>query len=902
MTPEEEIKQLKQRLQLLEAQQGSNTQVGGDFIGGDKIGRDQYNIQGNIYYGEPTDDPTEALRIYREVVLNESNRLGLDGLDVSAADPTSSARPLRLAAVYVTLHTTNQQTIAHGSRGDDSEESLPITALGACGKERQLVLTGDPGGGKSTFVSHLAYALCAHQLERAGDWHAQLTPAHNSLRPEQLALLPLKLILRDFAATLPTTPAEVADYKRRTTPLVALTQFVAAQLQRQNLGFVEKPLLPELQAGRVWLLLDGLDEVTNPSQLQLVRDAVSAFAQRYPACHYTVTCRILAYEDTSYQLGGFAKYELAKFDNKQRQQFVQGWYAELVARERLERGKADILASRLAQSIAERADLRRLAGNPLLLTIMALVNTHKTALPEGRAQLYEEVVEMLLWRWEAVKLEQNEGVTLRQLLQQVGRTDKELQQVLAQVALLVHQQIGAGDDGEKVADVSRQQLYDALAPLCPDHGWAQQVVAVMQARAGLLVERLPHLFTFPHRTFQEYLAGVALADSRNQEGQLDFPQRALPLAHQPQWRTVILLAVGSLIYSERPDQYRVLGLLAELCPEQPRLSEAGWRQVWLAGEVVLEMKPQRMQDTEQGRTLFQRIRQRLAQLLAGGHLPTRERMEVGMVLGQLGDPREGVGVRDGLPDLAWGGVVPAGKYTIGGDSKVYSSFKAMEITIEQAYQLAKYPITHAQFQCFVEAADFGNAEWWKGMPEKQDDSFGRMRVIKEIEPNPSWPYANHPRVGVSWYQAVAFARWLSDKLGYEVRLPHEYEWEVAARYDDGRTYPWGDDFDKDKANTREGGLQQTTAVGLYPTGCQPTLDLYDISGNVWEWCQNQYKDPTQDEVDDSGHSRVLRGGSWNHFDHYARAAVCGGDLPSYRSSDVGLRLVRCVSSPISLAP
>ncbi|MDA0243210.1 MAG: SUMF1/EgtB/PvdO family nonheme iron enzyme [Chloroflexi bacterium] len=887
MTPEEIQRQIELLQQQLQALQGTNVQVGNDMVGRDKIGRDQYNIQGNVYYGEPTDDPTEALRIYREVVLNESNRLGLDGLDVSAADPTSSARPLRLAAVYVTLHTTSQQTIAHGSQGDDSEESLPITALGACGQERQLVLTGDPGGGKSTFVNHLAHALCAHQLERAGDWHAQLTPEYNSLRPAQLTLLPLKLILRDFAAMLPTTPAEVAEYKRRTTPLNALTQFVAAQLQRQNLGFVEKPLSAELQAGRVWLLLDGLDEVTNPSQRQFVRDAVSTFAQRYPACRYTVTCRILAYEDKSYQLGGFAKYELAEFDDEQRQRFVQGWYAELVARERLERGKADILASRLAQSIAERADLRRLAGNPLLLTIMALVNTHKTALPEGRAQLYEEVVEMLLWRWEAVKLEQNEGVTLRQLLQQVGRTDKELQQALAQVALLVHQQIGAGDDREKVADVSRQQLYDALAPLSGDHGWAQQVVEVMQARAGLLVERLPHLFTFPHRTFQEYLAGVALATSHNAEGQPDFPHRALPLADQAQWRTIILLAVGYLIYV-RPEPYRVLGLLAELCPEQPRQSEAGWRQVWLAGEVVLEMKPQRMQDTEQGRTLLLRIRQRLAQLLEGGHLPTRERMEAGMVLGQLGDPREGVGVRDdGLPDLAWGGVVSAGTYAIGGDDKASRSLKAMEITIEQPYQLAKYPITNAQFQCFVEAADFGNAEWWAGMPEED----------RAIEPNPSWPYANHPRVEVTWYEAVAFCRWLSDKLGYEVRLPHEYEWEVAARYDDGRLYPWGDEFDKDKANMGEGGLRQTTAVGLYPTGRQPTLDLSDMSGNVWEWCQNKTDDPTQMKVDESGDTRGLRGGSWLFKVGDARAAYRRYNHPSFRGSDFGLRLVRVPRPP-----
>ncbi|MBK8430830.1 MAG: SUMF1/EgtB/PvdO family nonheme iron enzyme [Chloroflexi bacterium] len=132
-------------------------------------------------------------------------------------------------------------------------------------------------------------------------------------------------------------------------------------------------------------------------------------------------------------------------------------------------------------------------------------------------------------------------------------------------------------------------------------------------------------------------------------------------------------------------------------------------------------------------------------------------------------------------------------------------------------------------------------------------------------------YANHPRETVSWYQAVAFTRWLSDKLGYEVRLPHEHEWEVAAKYQHGRTYPWGEDeFDSTKANTAEGGLGQTTAVGLYPTGRQSTLDLYDLSGNVLEWCQNKYNDPTQDEVDDSGDSAVCAAGRGYRFNHRAR--------------------------------
>ncbi len=841
--------------------------VGGSIITGNN---NKIKIVNNIYHGPPTDDPAQALRIYREVLLNDTNQLGLDGLDVSAADPTSNARALRLAHVYVTLNTTHKQTIAEGSREDNSEESIPITALGACGRDNKLVLTGDPGGGKSTFVNHLAYALCAHQLARPGDWRAQLTPEHNSLRPAQLDLLPLKLILRDFAATLPTDPRAIAEYKKKTPPLLALTQFITAQLQRQNLGFVEKPLFEELQAGRVWLLLDGLDEVTNPSQRELVRAAVLAFAQRYPDCRYTVTCRILAYEDKSYQLADFAKYELDEFDEEQRQRFVQGWYDELVARERLDRGKADILAGRLRQSIQARADLRRLAGNPLLLTIMALVNTHKTALPEGRAQLYEEVVEMLLWRWEAVKLEQNEGVTLRQLLEQVGRTDQELQRALAQVALTVHAQIGAEDDTEKVADVSRQQLYDALAPFSADHGWAQQMVAVMQARAGLLVERLPHLFTFPHRTFQEYLAGVALANSHDKEGQPDFPQRAVAVAHLPQWRTVILLAVGYLIYV-KPEPYRVLALLAELCPTQPRQSETGWRQVWLAGEVVLEMKAQRMQDTEQGRTLLPRIRQRLTELISTGQLPPRERAEAGDVLAELGDPRRGITEVDQM-ELC---LVPGGRCWLGDDK---SGKGRWYDGLDQPYWLARYPVTVGQWRQFVQ--------------------------ISGHEPNRSRSLDapdNQPVVWVNWYDAVAFCAWLNERWqeagwlpeGYVATLPSEAEWEKGARgvvneqvamsneqkfvvpnalraslvaasrahpnpksktKNPKSPYPWGDAPEVEtneagetvyRSNCKSTGIERVCAVGSFPAGDSP-VGCAEMSGQMWEWTRT--KDDGSDPV------------------------------------------------------
>ncbi|MCA9952234.1 MAG: SUMF1/EgtB/PvdO family nonheme iron enzyme, partial [Anaerolineales bacterium] len=87
------------------------------------------------------------------------------------------------------------------------------------------------------------------------------------------------------------------------------------------------------------------------------------------------------------------------------------------------------------------------------------------------------------------------------------------------------------------------------------------------------------------------------------------------------------------------------------------------------------------------------------------------------------------------------------------------------------------------------------------------------------------------------------------------------QWEVAARYDDGRLYPWGNDFDAAKANTGEGeSVGQTTAVGIYPAGMQPTLKLYDLSGNVWEWCRNKYSNLAMETADESGDSRALRGG------------------------------------------
>ncbi|MGH2358395.1 MAG: hypothetical protein ACRDGJ_10360 [Candidatus Limnocylindria bacterium] len=160
----------------------------------------------------------------------------------------------------------------------------------------------------------------------------------------------------------------------------------------------------------------------------------------------------------------------------------------------------------------------------------------------------------------------------------------DLERSLWRLAYEAHAE-GVGEHGPAgAAGIGELKLLKALAALKDnDQGWAQRVIEAIKLRTGLLLERTPGVFGFPHRTFQEYLAGAYLAS----EG--DFARWAASLLGEgTRWREVILLAVGRLVYVSG-DLVQPLALAAELCPaDGPGDSELGWRKVWLAGEVLNE--------------------------------------------------------------------------------------------------------------------------------------------------------------------------------------------------------------------------------------------------------------------------------------------------------------------------
>jgi formylglycine-generating enzyme required for sulfatase activity len=161
------------------------------------------------------------------------------------------------------------------------------------------------------------------------------------------------------------------------------------------------------------------------------------------------------------------------------------------------------------------------------------------------------------------------------------------------------------------------------------------------------------------------------------------------------------------------------------------------------------------------------------------------------------------------------------------------------VNIPYSYKAAKYPITNAQYRLFVEDKGYTTQRYWTVAGWEWKEANDRTDVYNWGEP---FTLPNHPVVGVSWYESVAYCRWLTEVMrgcgeladGWLIRLPTEAEWEKAARGTDGRTYPWGEKFDPEKANGKETEVESTNAVGIFPDGVSP-YGCHEMAGNVWEW-------------------------------------------------------------------
>ena len=221
----------------------------------------------------------------------------------------------------------------------------------------------------------------------------------------------------------------------------------------------------------------------------------------------------------------------------------------------------------------------------------------------------------------------------------------------------------------------------------------------------------------------------------------------------------------------------------------------------------------------------------------------------------------------------------------------------------KGYSIAKYPVTNAQFKLFIDAGGYTNRQWWtddgwearaKGWQPK-DRSFIEMgtawrqpRYWMDAKLNE----AEQPVIGVSWYESVAYCRWLSDRTDENIRLLTDDEWQYAAQGNDWRAFPWGNEWDCQRCNNSVSPCQSdhTTPVRQYEGMGDSPFGVVDMAGNVWEWCLTDEESLT-DDLSSAAKYRVLRGGSWvNGSTGRFRCGNRSGNSPVNGSYNIGFRL------------
>jgi hypothetical protein len=496
-----------------------------------------------------------------------------------------------------------------------------------------------------------------------------------------------------------------------------------------------------------------------------------------------------------------------------------------------------------------REELVLLAANPGVLTAMCIIYQQGKRLPQDKYDLYDGIVENVL----------------------TNRYPKEpakIAEVRSRLSVLAHGMHTGVNLGEERATPQAEATYAELDRMLRAYQdrqtWLESdVKTVVETReellseTGLLLPKGEKRAGFYHLSFQEFLAAQWTLEVEEQGLSAVFAARATA----PEWRNTLSFVFASLLgKSTTPERsIRLLGQLIEKLTPDGLPGSLGLAVVVADCLQVLMGRKVRLREELEGSF------RKTCQAVIEREVPVRERLLLGQALGHLGDPR----VVQSLRDRAAYVEIPAGDYVVGDERKPFR--------LEKPFLLSRYPVTNSQYALFMQDNGYKNGKWWSEEGRRWLSEQG----IREPDywQSAKWNGANQPVVGVSFWEAEAFAAWAGG------RLPGEYEWEAAARGSAGLEYPWGDEWKAGICNSRETGLRVTSPVGLFPSTRSKAFALEDMAGNVWEWCADYYEaaDPIR---------RVVRGGSWNNSARGCRCADRLRDGPGSRIDDIGFRVVR----------
>ncbi len=812
----------------------------------------------------PPADPTTYLR----TLLERNRYIDIRGLQVGAG----KAYRFPIEELFISLTSTGRPHAPDAADADKAKRGSPsqsedrgmaapaVLPLHAALAHRRLVVVGDPGSGKTTFLRRVVCALAESLL---GDV-PNAAEARLGMKETPLPLLVPVADLVEHVAQVRRAPSE---HPASVESPAWLPHFLGAVSREAKWGLDREFFEQRLEDGSALVLLDGLDEapdrLARGSVARLIRNAATA----YPRSQFVVTSRPAAYTDEAV-LAGFEHAWIDPLADEAIHTFLTRWS------EALHPGSPREAASHrdeLQAALANRPDMRRLVRNPVMLTALAVVHWNERRLPEQRADLYDSIV-----KWLARSRQQRPGRS----------TAEQCITVLQELALAMQ----SHPEGRQV-QVSKRWAAEALAQELDAgahsrHGIerAARFLEEEELDSGLVIAR-GHELRFWHLTFQEFLAARAIA-ARTELAQRKVLFGKPRTLYLPEWREVVLLLAGVLHQQGSKKVDGLVSAVLENLGRNPSLA-AKARCAGLLGALFRDLKPLGYEPAD---VRYPRLIDEVYAIFDAGRsesLAIQDRIEAAEALGQAGDPRI-----DSKHPKYWVRI-PAREFLMGSqktdrsqpnyDDEAFDDELPPHMVSLNEYRIAAYPTTVGEYERFVADGGYEERRWWAA------GGFGKFNEPDEWADQTAFP--NHPVVGVSWFEATAYAAWSG------CRLPTEAEWEHAARGTGGRKFPWGNEpADPSRLNYLESWIGRPTPVGIYPLGATPD-GIYDMAGNVWEWCQDAYApygatpQTVPDPLKEGDVVRVVRGGSWFFDSRLARAAFLFDVRPEIRFVYLGFRVV-----------
>lgn len=750
----------------------------------------------------------------------------------------------------------------------------------------KFILLGAPGSGKTTLLNRVALAFAEGR-------------AHDDLGWKGKNLFPIFLRLRNFGAFLKQNRDDFSAPSSGALIAYLENLFRDGDRIRLTADFFDK----RLAEGNCLVLLDGLDEVSDLRSE--VAGHVDIFVARYAAKgnYFGMASRPRGYESVERQLRpiGLAVAEVNPLDLRGIGQLMENLL--ILIEPEAARRASDL--EELNRSIGSSEELTEIAGTPLFCSALVQVFKYQGArLPDRRVDVFDEIVDLLLGHWHAQQTRYLSDAEQLAMDDGTGRAYGEVKKAvnvkrmrLSRLALHMqetHQAEIPASEAETVLFEylkSRERVPDdETAQL-----WAGNFLVNSHERSGLLVERDPGVYSLLHKGFMEYLAATALAGQSK-----SLVETILPLVadeKQFEWWEQVILLVGA--HSGTPEDVRedLIASLLDAAARCPKNSAERLRHQVLAGMLARDM------GDDLPAAHFKRVETALLECATDAEISAVSRASAADTLDELGYT---------LPDLHAFIAIPKSPIT------------------NYEFLISKYPVTNGQYERFLKRENFANKKYWIDF-QKYDENSAEMKnqtwgeeawnwlqeSLKEEEnesqnnvllprywrdPRFGINRRNAPVVGISWYEASAYCKWLLEnwenleegKQGLakpeEIRLPLETEWAEAAGDSPGvreNRYPWDQKGATTKieeiirrANVSESGINRTTPVWMYPQG-ESTKGVMDMSGNIWEW-QANYRDSKDEWLG-------LRGGSWSNLEDHARVAVRYYGRPNGRYDDVGFR-------------